>query len=118
MWRRLFDALYADSKPGKQERERDKGMTIKLTSILEQYPQLGNLRGKVPDEVIEHEAEPKIEQFEHYRPLAQQLIPASRLCDIFPSELEPISEKSLERDCGRLPLFNLPINRSQAFTLG
>lgn len=60
----------------------------KLADIFGRYPRLSNLRGKVPDEVIEREIIPKVEKFEHYRPLAQQRIPTVNLGDVFPPEME------------------------------
>ena len=60
----------------------------KEQSVFERYPRLRNLRGKVPDEIIERELIPKAEQFEYYLPLAQQKIPIANLADVFPAEME------------------------------
>jgi len=56
--------------------------------VFQKYPQLLTLRGKVPDEVVEREVSQKEKLFKKYSSLAQQRIPAVRLCDVFPADLE------------------------------
>lgn len=57
-------------------------------SIFERFPQLNNLRGRVPDEIIEKEVSEKIDGFELHSAQARKLIPTVRLHQIFPAELE------------------------------
>lgn len=63
-------------------------MASQQKSIFERYPQLLTLRGKVPDEVVEREVGQQAKLFEHYASLARQRIPAVKLCDVFPPEME------------------------------
>lgn len=58
------------------------------SDLFQRYPELANLRGKVPDPIIEREVVPKAEAFEAMRPAAERLIPTARLGDVFPGEAE------------------------------
>ncbi len=57
-------------------------------SVFERYPRLENLRGKVPDSMIEREIAEKAERFEHNATFAAQIIPSVFLDQLFPAELE------------------------------
>ncbi len=72
----------------------------KPRSIFERYPRLENLRGKVPDSIIEREIGEKIERFEHNAPFAAQMIRSVFLDQLFPAELES-GKITLERFLGQ-----------------
>ena len=58
------------------------------SSVFTRYPRLLNLRGRVPDEVVEAEVGRKEADFEKFNLLATGIIPTVRLCDVFPSQVE------------------------------
>jgi predicted O-methyltransferase YrrM len=57
-------------------------------SVFVRHPQLATLRGLVPEEVVEREVTAHEMEFMRWREEATKKIPASKLCDIFPRELE------------------------------
>lgn len=61
---------------------------MKKPDVFKRYPQLANLRGKVPDEVVRREMEEKAPRFERSAARARRLIPMARMVDLFPPELE------------------------------
>lgn len=59
----------------------------KETTVFERYPQLRNLRGLVPDKIVEREIAQNTARFELYRKRAQTRIPTASLRDLFPASL-------------------------------
>jgi len=54
-----------------------------MKSYYTKYPQLKNLLGKVPDEIIKNELRDKVPVFEYYASLAQDIICPVFLSDVF-----------------------------------
>ena len=63
-------------------------VSTETLSVYQRYPRLLNLKGKVPDEIVEREVNEKAVRFEEYILTAEQLIPTVRMCDVFPPEVE------------------------------
>lgn len=59
-----------------------------LNKIIERYPYIAKLRGKMPDEVLEKEFTFKMQEFETWLPLADTLIPTINLSELFSEEME------------------------------
>jgi len=59
-----------------------------MKSYYTKYPQLKNLLGKVPDEIIKNELRDKVPVFEYYASLAQDIICPVFLSDVFPQDAE------------------------------
>lgn len=71
-----------------------------LMEWLTRYLQLENLRGKVPDDVLQRELGEKVPRFEALLPRARQVIRTVRLDEVFPAELEQ-GRIELERFLGQ-----------------
>ena len=71
-----------------------------IAELVAVHPQLANLRGRVPDDVIEREVSSKLEAYLRLEPVARSRIPSVRLCDVFGDEVEQAAIR-LERFLGQ-----------------
>jgi len=63
-------------------------VSLHVSQLFTDYPQLNNLRSLVPDELIMAEIGSRADEFEGYLANARKLIPTVNLNKVFPAELE------------------------------